>query len=171
MPDPLKPSTRRVERRELLIGAGAALALSSLLRQAHPAAAQAIPQQPATVATIPTWQQELTRIVGTARPVEAKITAEIPELAENGNVVPFTVTVESAMTQSDYVRAVHLIATGNALPLVATFRFSTDSGVATVSSRMRLAKTQEVLVIAEMSDDSFRLARRGVRVNIACCGY
>jgi sulfur-oxidizing protein SoxY len=170
MPGQLKRWTCNVERRELLIGAGAALSLAALLRPLDPALSQTLPQQPAT-APVPTWQDELTRIIGTARPVEAKITADLPDMVDNGNVVPFTVTVESGMTQSDHVRAIHLIATGNPLPLVATFRLSTDSGLATVSSRMRLAKTQEVLVIAELSDDSFRLTRRSVRVNIACCGY
>ena len=105
----------------------------------------------------------------TAEPSD-KIRLDAPEIAENGNTVPFTIAVESPMTEADYVRAMHLISTGNPQPGVATFKFTPDSGKASVSSRMRLGQTQDVIVLAEMSDGRFLMAKRNVKVTIGGCG-
>lgn len=95
---------------------------------------------------------------------------ELPEIAENGNTVPYTVRVESPMTDAQYVKAVHLLAPGNPLPQISSFFFTPQSGRAVVSSRMRLAQTQEVLVFAEMSDATFYAAKRPIRVTVGGCG-
>src|SRR5689334_3506466 len=68
----------------------------------------------------PAWQQTLKSLVGDAKPVEGKVTLELPEIAENGNTVPLTVSVESPMTATDYVKAIHILATENPQPGVAT---------------------------------------------------
>ena len=85
----------------------------------------------------------------------------MPEIAENGNTVPFTISVDSPMTDKDYVKAVHVISTGNPQPGVATFRFTPQSGKAAAASRMRLAETQDVIALAELSDGKF--LRRSAR--------
>ncbi len=121
-------------------------------------------------ATEPAWQATLRAIVGDAKPVEGKVTLELPEIAENGNTVPLTVAVESPMTAEDYVKAIHVIATENPQPGVATFRFTPLSGKASAASRMRLAKTQEVIGLAELSDGKFLIGRRTVKVTIGGCG-
>src|SRR5690606_33107731 len=77
-----------------------------------------------------------------------KITLTAPEIAENGNTVPVTVSVESAMSGDDLAESVMLIAAGNPSPAVATFHFSEMSGEAVATSRIRLAKTQDVIAIA-----------------------
>ncbi|MGH1405404.1 MAG: thiosulfate oxidation carrier protein SoxY [Rhodomicrobiaceae bacterium] len=99
-----------------------------------------------------------------------KIKLEMPEIAENGNTVPLSFTVESPMTKKDYVKRVIIIAGGNPRPEVATFNFSHLSGVAKASSRMRLAKTQNVIAVAELSDGSFHMAKTEVKVTIGGCG-
>ena len=110
------------------------------------------------------------KILGDAKPTEGKLTIDMPEIAENGNTVPFSVSVDSPMTEKDYVKAIHVISTGNPQPGVATFRFTPQSGKATVASRMRLARTQDVIAIAELSDGKFLQSKRAVKVTIGGCG-
>ena len=116
------------------------------------------------------FQVVLKSLIGDATPIEGKISLELPEIAENGNTVPYTVRVESPMTDFQYVKAVHLLAPGNPLPQISSFFFTPQSGKAAVSSRMRLAQTQEVLVLAEMSDGTFYTAKRPVSVTVGGCG-
>ena len=99
-----------------------------------------------------------------------KIKLEIPEIAENGNTVPISFSVDSPMTKDDYVKRVIIIAEDNPRPEVATFNFTPLSGVAKASSRMRLAKTQTVIAVAEISDGSFHMAKTKVKVTIGGCG-
>ena len=116
------------------------------------------------------WEQAVKRVLGDAKPIEGKMLIDLPEIAENGNTVPFTVSVDSPMSETDNVRTVYIIATANPQPGVATFHFSPLSGKATVASRMRLAKTQDVLVIAELGDGRFLMSKRNVKVTIGGCG-
>ncbi len=98
------------------------------------------------------------------------ITLDMPEIAENGNTVPLAISVESPMTPDSYVKRVIIISEGNPRPEVATFNFSPRSGVADASTRMRLAKTQNVIAIAELSDGSLHMTKRQVKVTIGGCG-
>ena len=116
------------------------------------------------------WEQAVRSILGDAKPTEAKLNFDMPEIAENGNTVPFTVRVDSPMTEKDYVKAIHVISTGNPQPGVANFHFTQQSGKAMVSSRMRLARTQDVIAIAELSDNKFLMSKRTVKVTIGGCG-
>jgi sulfur-oxidizing protein SoxY len=116
------------------------------------------------------WEDALKKILGDARPVEGRINFDMPEIAENGNTVPFTISMDSPMTEKDYVKAIHIISTGNPQPGVATFHYTPQSGKAAVSSRMRLARSQEVIAVAELNDGKFVIARRPVKVTIGGCG-
>lgn len=116
------------------------------------------------------WEETLKKILGDAKAAEGKLMMDLPEIAENGNTVPFTVSVDSPMTDKDYVKAVHVISTGNPQPGVATFRFTPQSGKAAAASRMRLAKTQDVVAVAELSDGKFLQVKRSVKVTIGGCG-
>jgi len=109
-------------------------------------------------------------LIGDAAPVEGGISLDLPEIAENGNTIPYTVRVESPMTDAQYVRAVHLLAPANPHPQIGSFFFTPQSGKATVSSRMRLAQTQDVLVFAEVSDGTLYTIRRAVKVTVGGCG-
>jgi sulfur-oxidizing protein SoxY len=74
------------------------------------------------------------------------------------------------MTDADYVKAVHIVSTGNPQPAVATFHFTPQSGKASAASRMRLARTQDVLALAELSDGKVLQTRKTVKVTIGGCG-
>lgn len=115
-------------------------------------------------------QAAITRLIGDRAPEEGRVVIELPEIAENGNTVPLAVAVEGEMTESSYVKAIHVIAEGNPRPDVASFHFTPRSGMAQVSTRMRLAKTQNVIAVAELSDGSVYKAVRQVKVTIGGCG-
>ena len=102
-------------------------------------------------------------------PTEGGIDIELPQIAENGNSVPMRIRVESPMTATDYVAAIHIIAERNPRPLVASFHMGAASGRAEISTRVRLAGTQKVRVLAELSGKRFRLATRDVLVTAAAC--
>ncbi len=108
--------------------------------------------------------------IGDAATKEGRISLELPQIAENGNTVPIAFEIESPMTESDYVKAVHIFAEKNPLPNVGTFRFTPRSGKARASTRMRLIKTQNIVAVAEMSDGSVYMAKTEVKVTIGGCG-
>ncbi|MFG1392057.1 thiosulfate oxidation carrier protein SoxY [Xanthobacter agilis] len=101
---------------------------------------------------------------------EGKIKLDLPEIAENGLVVPINIDVESPMSETDFVRSVHVFADGNPLPQVVTYHFTPESGRASASTRMRLAQTQNVIAVAEMSSGALYSAKAQVKVTIGGCG-
>jgi sulfur-oxidizing protein SoxY len=109
------------------------------------------------------------RVVGGATVTPGRVKLDLPPLSENGHAVPLAVSVESPMTASDHVRAIHVFTEKNPQPDVATFRMGPRAGRASVQTRIRLADTQTVLAIAEMSDGSFWSARADVVVTLAAC--
>lgn len=118
----------------------------------------------------PIVDEQIKAFAGGADIKEGKISLSAPEIAENGNTVPVEVSVESPMTNDDYVAEVLILATGNPNPGVATFMFTPMSGAAEASTRIRLAKTQDVIAIAKMSDGSFFKDSKQVKVTIGGCG-
>ena len=101
---------------------------------------------------------------------ECRVKLDLPEIAENGNTVPMTVTVESPMTEQSHVTDVLIVADENPRSGVATFHFSPASGVAEANTRIRLAATQDVIAVAKMNDGSFFIASKQVKVTIGGCG-
>ena len=99
-----------------------------------------------------------------------KIKLKAPEIAENGNTVPVSFTVDSPMSADEHVASVLLVAAGNPGPEVAVFNFSAMSGKAAASTRIRLAKTQDVVAIAKMNDGSMFMDKKTVKVTIGGCG-
>ena len=91
------------------------------------------------------------------------ISLDAPEIAENGNTVPIGVSAPGA-------EEVILFAPGNPTPPVATFKFGPAAGEQAASTRIRLAKTQDVLAIARMADGSFIQTTATVKVTIGGCG-
>ena len=117
-----------------------------------------------------TLEEALNSVVSGAEATDGRIKLELPEIAENGNTVPLKFSVESPMTADDHVKAVHVFAEGNPLPDVASFHFTPRSGKAHAATRIRLAQTQNVIALAEMSDGSVFRASRQVKVTIGGCG-
>jgi len=103
-------------------------------------------------------------------PKEGKVTLKAPEIAENGNAVPVTVSVESEMSDKSYVKAIYVAAEGNPNPGVITYEFTPSSGKAEVQFRTRLAQTQKLVAVAEMNDGSLYMASREIKVTIGGCG-
>lgn len=101
---------------------------------------------------------------------EGTVMLDVPEAAENGASVQFTVTVDSPMTDKDYVKEIHVFTEGNPTPLVASYYFTPRSGKASVTSRMRLAQKQYVRALAIMGDGSAYVARKEVNVTVGGCG-
>ncbi len=99
-----------------------------------------------------------------------RVVLDIPDVAENGFSVPMSVTVESPMSHDDYVTSVLVLAEENPNLRISTFHFTPASGRASVSTRMRLARTQDVLALARMSDGSYHKAVKAVKVTIGGCG-
>ena len=107
---------------------------------------------------------------GGKTPQQGKVKLDLPEIAENGNTVPMTVTVDSPMTEQSHVTEVMVVANENPRAGVVTFHFSPASGVAEANTRIRLAATQDVIAVAKMSDGSFYMASKQVKVTIGGCG-
>ena len=100
---------------------------------------------------------------------QGRIELELPLIAPDGNTVPLSIRVESPMTPEDYVEAVYVLAEKNPWPEVLTFHFTPRSGKAEVSARIRLAMTQNVMAVAQMSDGSAYMTETFVKVLIAGC--
>jgi sulfur-oxidizing protein SoxY len=104
------------------------------------------------------------------RPVEeAGLALRLPQQAENGGQVPVGIVVESPMTPEDHVVAIHLFATRNPTPGVASFHLSPALGRAEVQTRIRLAEDQQVVAIAVLSDGRIRRAAAETRVATGGC--
>jgi sulfur-oxidizing protein SoxY len=116
------------------------------------------------------FQDLINKFTGGKKAAEGKVRLDLPEIAENGNTVPMTVTVDSPMTEQSYVSEVLIVADGNPRGGVATFRFSPASGAAEANTRIRLASTQNITAVAKMNDGSFFTATKQVKVTIGGCG-
>ncbi|MFA5900922.1 MAG: thiosulfate oxidation carrier protein SoxY, partial [Hyphomicrobium sp.] len=133
----------------------------------HVSAARAEP--PATESA--DFKSQFNALLGPATPIDgAGLTLDLPASVDNGDYVPVAVAVESPMTEENHVKAVHLLSTANPRASVATFRFTLLSGTARVTSRMRLAKTQDVVALAELSDGRLLVVRHQVDVKVGGCG-
>jgi sulfur-oxidizing protein SoxY len=142
-------------RRQILAAAGAAAGLAVLPRGA---------------AATPRMRDEaVARLTGGAPVRDGRVTLTIPAVAENGLSVYTTVAVDSPMTAADHVRAIHILSEMNPIAHLFTAHLGPRAGVARVSTNIRLAASQEVTALAEMSDGSFWFARRPVVVTIAAC--
>ncbi len=118
----------------------------------------------------PTWQAHLDAITKGSEPVADKVTLDLPEVSENGNLVPFTVAVDYPMNDADFVQAIHIIGTDNDAPPIISFYFTPASSIARASSRMRLRRTQEIVALAQTSGGEFYIGRRRIEVLVGCCG-
>lgn len=108
-------------------------------------------------------------VAGAKAPRSGRIGIDLPQLAENGNSVPLEISVDSPMTEADHVRSVHVFAERNPRPVVAVFHFGASAGRAQVSTRIRLAGSQRVVVLAAMADGSCWIAEQDVVVTSAAC--
>ena len=144
-------------REALALGAASAVAV---LASSH-GSAQAAPADAAA---------EIAKFTGGKIPETGKVTIELPEIAENGNAISLTVMVDSPMTPDNYVTDILVVAEANPSPGVAAFKLTPMSGRAEVATRIRLAGTQSVVVVAKTNNGGLLAAQRQVKVTIGGCG-
>ena len=100
---------------------------------------------------------------------EGKVTIEVASLVENGNTVPITVSIDSPMTAESHVQTIAIFNELNPLADVATFHLGPRAGRATVSLRIRLAASQKLVAVAQLSDGSLWSHTAEVVVTLAGC--
>jgi sulfur-oxidizing protein SoxY len=146
-------------RRQFLGLAGGAAALGAV-----PAVTLRLAEAtPAMLATA------IRNVVGGAVVRTGKVKLDVPPLVENGNTVPMTVSVASPMTADDHVKSIHVFNEKNPQPNIGNFHLGPRSGRAQISTRIRLADTQKIVAIAQLSDGSFWSASVDVVVTLAAC--
>jgi sulfur-oxidizing protein SoxY len=142
-----KESKMKISRRKALWAGFGGIAAATL-------------SNPAFAATV----EELSAVfTAGATPGAGGITITAPEIAENGNTVPVSVDAPGAV-------AIMLLAAGNPEPAVVTFLFGPAAGSQMAATRIRLAKTQDVIAMAKMPDGSIVQATATVKVTIGGCG-
>ncbi len=146
----IKPS-----RRTLLRAGGAAVLISTT-----PLIAHAAPED------VLAAQKELFG----DRPIEeGRVTLKMPTIAENGYSVPLSISVDSPITEADYVRQIAVFSPRNPLPDVVRFKLGPRAGRAQVSTRIRLGGTQRIQAVAEMSDGTLWSGSVETVVTLAAC--
>lgn len=165
---PSPAAIRVVSRRDVLCsGAVAATFLAALSRFGISSQAFAIDDHGRS----PAFELAYRTLLGESEPLsDGSVKLELPDIPENGNTVPFKIEVVSPMTAEDSIKTLYLLSTGNPQPKVAAFHFTAHSGKASVAGRMRLARSQDVVALAERSDGKFLVAMRQVEVTIGGCG-
>ena len=146
----------RPSRREFLIGS-AGIGMAS-----------ALPLESAS-ATPAMLEEAIRNVIGEANLQTGKITLEVPPLVENGNTVPVTIIVDSPMSAAEHVKAIHVFNEKNPQPHVISITLGPRAGKARIATRIKLADTQRIVGIAEMSDGSFWTGEANVIVTIAAC--
>jgi len=107
--------------------------------------------------------------IGDSVPQDGGIELRVPAVAENGAQVPLSILVDSAMTEADHVRAIHVFAPRNPTPGVASFHLFAGLARAEVQTRIRVAEEQAILVLAVHADGSIRRAAAALKVTRGGC--
>jgi sulfur-oxidizing protein SoxY len=109
------------------------------------------------------------QLYGEREPITGRISLQLPALAESGNSVPLTITVDSPMSATERVLRASVFANRNPRPLIATVLFGPKYGTPTFGTNIRLSGTQDVIAVAEMSDHSLWRAQVRVLVTVGAC--
>ena len=107
--------------------------------------------------------------IGEAQVRPGKIKLDLPPLVENGNTVAMAVSVESPMTANDHVKAIHVFTEKNPQPNIISVQLGPRAGKAEIQTRVRLADTQSVVAICELSDGSFWSDKVDVIITLGAC--
>lgn len=145
---------RSIARRQLLAAGTAGLVVISLPRR---------------VFARPSLEEAIRSFTGGADVLDGRVRLELPPLVENGNAVGITITADSPMSAADHVRRIGVVNEKNPEATVVVFHLGPRSGRAQVSTRIRLATSQVVVAVAEMSDGSFWSSRASAIVTLAAC--
>lgn len=114
------------------------------------------------------FEDALKEITKGKTPTESdKVKLIAPSIAENGAVVPVKVEVKDNI---ENVKAIHILADKNFDPWSVSIHLTPANGKPYFATRIRLAKTMNVYAVAEMSDGTFLMAKKPVKVTIGGCG-
>lgn len=122
-----------------------------------------------SMAKKPEAMEAIAKIVGSNTIRDGRVRLVIPPLVESGNLVVLKLSIESPMTTNDYVKAVHVVSEANPFPNIFTAYFTPRSGRAELTTRVRLADSQRVWAIAQMSDGSFWQGYADTLVTLSAC--
>ncbi|MCF8165753.1 MAG: SoxY-related AACIE arm protein [Rhodoferax sp.] len=122
-----------------------------------------------TMAKKPEAMEAIAKIVGSNTIRDGRVKLVIPPLVESGNLVVLKLSIDSPMTTNDYVKVVHVISEANPSPNMFIAYFTPRSGRAELTTRVRLADSQRVWAIAQMSDGSFFRGYADTLVTLSAC--
>ncbi|QTF92046.1 thiosulfate oxidation carrier complex protein SoxZ [Halomonas sp. BM-2019] len=150
MPHPL--TRRPLSRRRLLAGLGL-MALAPLALADGP------------------WQRldVAGELLGDSRPTTEGLVLELPHVSEDGAAVPLSVRFEGSLGDDDHLAEIHLFATGNPNPEIASFALSPEAGLPEISTRVRLNESQQVIAIARSQQGETFATAREVRITVSGC--
>lgn len=146
-------SSNLSRRGALIAGAGALSALLVRSAGASPA----------------TMQAAIAEFTGGAPIAQGRVAMEIPPLVENGNSVPLVITVDSPMTEEDFVKQIAVFNERNPQPNIGTFHLSPRSGRAFVSTRIRLGDSQTIVAVARLNDGTLWSGSAELIVTLPAC--
>ncbi len=108
-------------------------------------------------------------IVKGAPLVNKDVSLEAPILADNGSLVPVQIQVASPMSGPDHVTHIYVLSQRNPVTQMAVFHLGPWNGRAEVSTRVRLAGTQQVVALARLSNGEFRYQQMEVVITESAC--
>ena len=120
-------------------------------------------------ASLEEMQAAIRKVTGQAPVRRGRVKLDMPPLIDNSNSVALSVAVESPMTPADHVKAIHVFTEKNPLPNVVSVFLGPRAGRASIGTRVRIADTQTVTAIAELSDGSFWSGSASVVVTLSAC--
>lgn len=158
---------RRVSRRTVLMTLGAlgVGAVGGLGTMPGTASAQALGQNESV-------DDAMKRLFGgkAMKDGAASVKLDVPLIAENGAVVPISVSVDSPMTPANYVRHIYVVADKNRIPVVTRVTLAPEAGRAFMGANIRLGESGDVRAIVEQSDGTLLVVKREVKVTVGGCG-
>ncbi len=110
--------------------------------------------------------QAIKSVIGSTVPKPGRLKLDVPVLVENGNAVALSASIDALPGE---VRAIHVFAEGNPLPRIGSFRFGPATGRPRIATRIRLATSQTVIAIAEMTDGTCYSDSVDLLVTLAAC--
>ena len=128
-----------------------------------------VASQPAAAVSIATLLDVERRWANGVPITEGRVTLAVAPLVENGNTVPISVRVDSPMSEADHVSEIIVFNEKNPQRDVARFTLTPASGRAQVSTRIRLATSQQLVALARLRDGSLWSQHVDVIVTLAAC--
>lgn len=102
-------------------------------------------------------------------PQLARLKVDLPRIADNGFAVPMRIAVPGPFAPGPYVKAIRVFSETNPVPDVAVFEFVQPVERVELDTRIRLAGTQQVVTVAEMTDGKLYANAIEVVVTLAGC--